>query len=79
MTVVTDEDAAQIERLQYVLAQSVKEGLVERVRKWPGVHSAAALLDGATLTGHCSTAPRSLPPVCAERISVRCATRLSKR
>ena len=52
MTVVTDEDAAQIERLQYVLAQSVKEGLVERVRQWPGVHSAAALLDGTTLTGH---------------------------
>src|SRR5947209_7968536 len=37
MTVVTGEEAAQIERLQYVLAQSVKENLVERVREWPGV------------------------------------------
>jgi REP element-mobilizing transposase RayT len=52
MTVVTKEDRAQIERLGYVLAQSVKEGLVERVRQWPGVHSAAALIDGTPLTGH---------------------------
>lgn len=52
MTVVTEEDRAQIERLAYVLAQSVKEGLVERVRQWPGVHSAAALIDGTPLTGH---------------------------
>src|SRR4051794_30414167 len=52
MTVVTDEDRAQIERLRYVLAQSVKEDLVERVRQWPGVHSAAALIDGTPLRGH---------------------------
>jgi len=52
MTVVTDEDRAQIERLEYVLAQSVKEGLVERVSQWPGVHSAAALIDGTPLVGH---------------------------
>ena len=52
MTVVTDEDRAQIERLAYVLSQSVKEDLVERVRQWPGVHSAAALIDGTPLMGH---------------------------
>src|SRR5258708_13893102 len=52
MTVVTNEDAAQIERLRYVLSQSVKENLVEKVRQWPGVHSAAALIDGTPLTGH---------------------------
>jgi hypothetical protein len=52
MTVVTDEDCAQTERLGYVLAQSVKEDLVERVRDWPGVHSAAALIDGTPLEGH---------------------------
>ncbi|MEA2599351.1 MAG: REP-associated tyrosine transposase, partial [Acidobacteriota bacterium] len=52
MTVVTSEDRAQIERLSYVLAQSVKEGLVEEVREWPGVHSAAALIEGTTLEGH---------------------------
>ena len=52
MTVITDEDRAQVERLSYVLAQSVKENLVERVREWPGVHSAAALIDGTPLKGH---------------------------
>ena len=52
MTVVTNEDAAQIERLRYVLSQSVKDNLVERVRQWPGVHSAGALIDGTPLTGH---------------------------
>ncbi len=52
MSVVTDEERAQIERLSYVLAQSVKEGLVERVSEWPGVHSAAALIEGTPLTGH---------------------------
>src|SRR5882757_5480322 len=52
MTVVTDEDAAQIERLAYVLSQSVKENLVERVSQWPGVHSAGALIEGTPLAGH---------------------------
>jgi REP element-mobilizing transposase RayT len=52
MTVVTDEDAAQIERLRYVLSQSVKENLVEQVRQWPGVHCAGALIDGTHLEGH---------------------------
>src|SRR6266849_4970697 len=52
MTVVTNEDAAQIERLRYVLSHSVKENLVEKVRQWPGVHSAGALIDGTPLTGH---------------------------
>ena len=52
MTVVTNEDRAQIERLSYVLAQSVKENLVTGVREWPGVHSAAALIDGTPLVGH---------------------------
>ena len=37
MTVVTDEDAAQIERLRYVLGQAVQANLVERVCQWPGV------------------------------------------
>jgi hypothetical protein len=44
MTVVTDEDAAQIERLAYVLSQSVKGNLVERVSQWPGVHCSGACL-----------------------------------
>ncbi|HEX4966656.1 MAG TPA: transposase [Thermoanaerobaculia bacterium] len=52
MTVVTEEEAAQVERLQYVLSQSLKEGLVERVSQWPGVHCAEALIDGTPLEGH---------------------------
>jgi REP element-mobilizing transposase RayT len=52
MTVVTDEERAQVERLRYVLSNGIKENLVEHVRDWPGVHSAAALLDGEPLKGH---------------------------
>ncbi|HEY0556666.1 MAG TPA: transposase [Thermoanaerobaculia bacterium] len=52
MTVVTNEEAAQVERLKYVLANGVKENLVERVCEWPGVHSAEALMNGTPLQGH---------------------------
>jgi REP element-mobilizing transposase RayT len=52
MTIVTDEEAAQVERLKYVLANGVKENLVERVSQWPGVHSAEALIHGIPLEGH---------------------------
>ncbi|HEY3566657.1 MAG TPA: transposase [Thermoanaerobaculia bacterium] len=52
MTVVTHEEAAQVERLKYVLANGVKENLVERVSQWPGVHSAEALIHGTPLEGH---------------------------
>ena len=33
--VVTDEDGAQIERLLYILSNSVKGGLVDRPQDWP--------------------------------------------
>lgn len=52
MTVVTNEEAAQVERLKYVLANGVKENLVERVCAWPGIHSAEALIHGTPLQGH---------------------------
>ena len=52
MTVVTGEEPAQVERLKYVLANGVKENLVERVSQWPGVHSAEALIHGTPLEGH---------------------------
>ncbi|MBW8873979.1 MAG: transposase [Acidobacteria bacterium] len=52
MTVVTGEDAAQIECLKHVLAQPVQGQLVERIDEWPGVHSMPALLEGRPLTGH---------------------------
>ena len=52
MTVVTNEEGAQVERLKYVLGNGVKENLVERVCEWPGVHSAEALMHGTPLQGH---------------------------
>jgi REP element-mobilizing transposase RayT len=52
MTVVTNEEASQVERLKYVLANGVKENLVERVCEWPGIHSAEALMHGTPLQGH---------------------------
>jgi hypothetical protein len=49
--VVSDEEDAQVGRLAYVLAHGVKEGFVPDPREWPGVHCAAALLDGSQLVG----------------------------
>ena len=49
--VISSEEAAQIERLRYVLANGTKEGLVERPRDWPGVHALRALLGEETLEG----------------------------
>jgi hypothetical protein len=50
--VVSEEEVAQIDRLRYVLSQGVKEGLVEKVQDWPGVHSGRAYLDGEGLKGY---------------------------
>ena len=44
--IVTHEPEAQENRLRYLLSQGVKEGLVPHPSKWPGVHSAKALLTG---------------------------------
>src|SRR5262249_16044576 len=52
MTVVTDEEPAQVECLKHVLAQGVEENLVERVGQWPGLHPAEALIHGTPLEGH---------------------------
>jgi REP element-mobilizing transposase RayT len=49
---ISNEEAAQVERFEYVLANGVKEGLVARVCDWPGVHSVRALLDGEKLEGY---------------------------
>jgi hypothetical protein len=49
--VVTDEERAQAERLKYLLANGVKENLVEKVLEWPGVNTAAVLLRGESLKG----------------------------
>jgi putative transposase len=49
--VVSDEEAAQVERLRYCLAHGAKEDLVDRPRDWPGVHAIRALLEGEILEG----------------------------
>ena len=48
---VSDEETAQIARLQYLLAHGVKEGLVAKARDWPGPSSSSALLEGAGIQG----------------------------
>ncbi len=49
--VISDEEAAQVERLRYCLAHGAKEDLVDRPRNWPGVHTVRALLEGEVLEG----------------------------
>jgi len=46
---VTEQPAAQIERLSYLLAQGLKEDLVEQVEDWPGIHFGRYLLEGRSL------------------------------
>ena len=46
---VTTEESAQVARLEYLLSQGVKEGLVERVKDWPGIHFGKTLLEGRSL------------------------------
>ncbi len=49
--VISNEEAAQVDRLRYILANGCKEGLVASPRDWPGVHMVRAVLDGEALTG----------------------------
>ena len=49
---VSEEEAAQSERLRYILAHGCKEGLVERLRDWPGVSAVRALLEEEPLQGY---------------------------
>ncbi len=48
---VSNEEAAQVERLRYVLAQGTKEGLVSTPRDWQGAHCAHALIVGQPIEG----------------------------
>jgi len=48
---ISEEEEAQVERLRYVLAHGVKEGLVEHLRDWPGVSAVRALLEEEPLQG----------------------------
>src|SRR5436305_5016515 len=49
--VISNEEAAQVERLRYCLVHGAKEDLVDRPRDWPGVHCVRALLEGEALEG----------------------------
>jgi hypothetical protein len=49
--VVSDEEAAQVGRLRYLLEQGCKEGLVASPRAWPGASSVKALTSGTPLRG----------------------------
>ncbi len=49
--IVSHEPEAQVERLQYVLSQGVKENLVRRPEEWPGPTSTPQLLHGGPVTG----------------------------
>ncbi len=49
---VSPEEAAQLERFQYILAHGAKEGLVDSPRQWPGVHAVRALLGEEELKGY---------------------------
>ena len=49
-SIVLDEAAAE-ERMRYILANSVKEGLVKHPRYWPGVHCYRHLAEGTALHG----------------------------
>jgi len=49
-SVVLDQDAL-IDRMKYIFANSVKEGLVRHPRYWPGIHCYQALADKRPLNG----------------------------
>jgi len=49
--VISDEPAAQVDRLRYVLANGVKDGLVARVEDWPGVSLVKSVLSGEPVRG----------------------------
>ncbi len=48
---VSNEEEAQCGRLRYLLSHGCKEGLVARVREWPGAHCADGLLTGKPCDG----------------------------
>jgi REP element-mobilizing transposase RayT len=49
---VSSEEAAQMDRLRYILSHGCKEGLVASPREWPGLHCVRALVEGETVEGY---------------------------
>jgi hypothetical protein len=50
-SIVVADAESQVNRLRYVLCQGLKEGLVDRVDRWPGVSSFRALTRGSSMRG----------------------------
>lgn len=50
-SIVVADAESQVSRLRYVLCQGLKEGLVDRVERWPGVSSYRASKRGVPLAG----------------------------
>ena len=50
-TPITEQPSIQIHRLEYVLSQGCKEGLVASPYDWPGINSAKAIVEGKPLKG----------------------------
>ena len=48
---VSEEPYAQIQRLEYLLEQGCKEGLVARPSDWPGINSSQSIIEGKPLKG----------------------------
>ena len=48
---MSEDESDQVERLNYILRQGCKEGLVRRPQDWPGASSTNALLNGGSLQG----------------------------
>ena len=49
--VISEEEAAQMDRLRYLLSHGCKEGLVARPRDWPGAQCVEALIESQSLQG----------------------------
>jgi REP-associated tyrosine transposase len=49
--VVSEEEATQVGRLRYLLAQGCKEGLVRSPKDWPGASSTDCLISGDPIRG----------------------------
>ncbi len=48
---ISPEPEALIQRLRYVISNTLKENLVARVTEWEGMHCAEALIDGKPMPG----------------------------
>ena len=48
---IADEEESMVQRLAYMLSQSVKENLVSEVSQWPGIHAAHHIASGEPIRG----------------------------